>query len=364
MLSLKIYIQNIILSIKKNRRTIMIHFGAWVLYLLINDILLIIDSPAVLRIYRTFFTYPLFAALFYSNAHGILDRYAPQKKYFKIFLATILLGICYTGFRYLLMFKFFVFLDITSGHVMFANNFWVDSSWLVMIYLFFSYGYWFAIYNVRLEKQKRMLQKEFLSLEKEKVIAEMAFLNAQINPHFLYNTLNFMYSKAIFLSDELSNSIMTLSNIMRYTITEAQYKGFVSIEKELNHIQNYITIQQYRFDNELQIDFQTEGKEYYGQTFILHLVLISFVENAFKHGELKEKENSVKIKVFADDELFSFSVWNKKSNGTKEISSGIGMGNIIRRLQLVYKDNYTLEIDDNKDTYFIKLTVLENNLNS
>jgi two-component system, LytTR family, sensor kinase len=303
MLSLKIYIQNIILSIKKDRPTILFHFCAWLLYLLLNDILLFIDSPSTVRIYRTFFTYPLLASLFYANAHGILDRFAPKKQYLKILLATFLLGASYIGLRYLLMFKLLVILNISSGYVMFANNFWVDSIWLVIQYLFFSYGYWFAIYNVRLEKQKRMLQKEFLSLEKEKVIAEMAFLNAQINPHFLYNTLNFMYSKAIFLSDELSNSIMTLSNIMRYTITEAQYKGTVSIEKELNHIQNYITIQQYRFDNELQIVLQTEGKEYYGQTFILHLVLISFVENAFKHGELKDKENPVKINIFADDDL-------------------------------------------------------------
>jgi two-component system, LytTR family, sensor kinase len=363
MLSLENYIQNIILSIKMNKRTIMIHFGAWGLYLFINDMLLFIDSPNSERIYRTFFTYPLLAALFYSNAYGILDLFAPTKKYFKILLATIFLGLCYTIMRYLLMFKFLVYLDISNGYVMFENNFWVDSIWLVIQYLFFSYGYWFAIYNFRLENQKRILQNENLLLEKEKVIAEMAFLNAQINPHFLYNTLNFMYSKAIFVSDELSDSIMTLSNIMRYTISEAQQDGLIKVQKELSYINDYIKLQQYRFDNEVQIDIQTEGEEYYSQTYIIYLVIISFVENAFKHGDLFDPKNPITIKVFADEETFSFSVLNKKSDGTKEISSGVGMLNIEKRLQLKYKKKYNLEINDEKDIYFIKLTLLETNFN-
>jgi two-component system, LytTR family, sensor kinase len=363
MLSLKTHIQNIILSIKKNKRAIMIHFGAWVLYLLINDTLLFIDSPNGERIYRTFFTYPLLAALFYANAYGILDRFAPKKQYFKIFIDTILLGLCYTILRYLLMSKLLAFLNISSGYVMFANNFWVDSIWLVMQYLFFSYGYWFAIYNVRLEKQKRILQSEYLLLEKEKVIAEMAFLNAQINPHFLYNTLNFMYSKAIFVSDELSDSIMTLSNIMRYTISEAQQDGLIKVQKELSYINDYIKLQQYRFDNEVQINIETEGEEYYSQTYIIYLVIISFVENAFKHGDLFDSKNPLTIKVCADEETFSFSVLNKKSAGPKEISSGVGMANIEKRLQLKYKEKYKLEINDEKDIYFVKLTLLETNFN-
>jgi two-component system, LytTR family, sensor kinase len=339
---------------KQKLKDIGIHIAVWLVYLFYNNLLLFLDGSMQGFIYRTVFNYSLLVCVFYINAHLILDKFIPDKKYFSIIVFTLLLIGAYVLGRYLLQFYVFPVLHIKSSYKMMSNQFYVDGIWLGVNYIMYSYGYWYVRHTIRLEREKAQA-------DKEKAEAEIAFLQTQINPHFMYNTLNFMYSQAIMVSDPLAESIMALSDIMRYTIMEAGKKGTVSLEKEIEHIENYIKLQQFRFDNKLVIDFDIDGEEYIPTMEMLPLVLISFVENAFKHGDLTDPEMPLLIKITITENTFNFFIKNKKSFGSKERSSGIGMPNIIKRLQLIYPQKHSLIITDNPLYYASELNIFDIN---
>ena len=335
----------------KKIKMIGIHFLVWFIYLSYSNFILYFDSSTSGFIFRTVFNYALLACVFYTNTHLILDNFIPQKRYFLIFILTISLVATYILCRYFLQFYLFPFLNIKSSYKVFSDKFYLDAIWLGVNYILYSYGYWYARYTIRLERDKAII-------EVQKSEAEIAFLQTQINPHFLYNTLNFMYSQAVQVSDKLAESILSLSDIMRYTIMEAGKKGTVSLEKEIEHIENYIKLQQFRFNENLAIDFIIDGEDYIPTMEMLSLVLISFVENAFKHGDLSDKNDPLKIHFTITEDTFTFFIKNKKNFGNKERTSGIGMVNIKKRLELIYGKNHSLKITDSPLHYASELRII------
>ena len=334
----------------KKIKIVAIHFLVWFIYLSYSNLVLYFDSSTSGFVFRTVFNYTLLACVFYTNANLILDNFIPQKRYFLIFILTIILVSTYTLCRYFLQFHLFPLLHIKTSYKIFSDKFYLDAIWLGVNYILYSYGYWYARHTIRLERDKAIV-------EVQKAEAEIAFLQTQINPHFLYNTLNFMYSQAVQVSDKLAISILSLSDIMRYTITEAGKKGTIPLEKEIEHIENYIRLQQFRFNENLAIDFVIEGEEYIPTMEMLPLVLISFVENAFKHGDLSDKDDPLMIHFVLTKDSFKFFTKNKKSFGNKEKTSGIGMVNIKKRLELIYGENHSLKITDSPLHYASELNI-------
>jgi two-component system LytT family sensor kinase len=206
-------------------------------------------------------------------------------------------------------------------------------------------------------RNQKLLEERTFKLEKEKMQADYLFLKAQINPHFLHNTLNFLYARSLPLSPELSEGILTLSEIMRYSLDNREDgDGKVLLSHEIEHVHNIIRMQQLRFENTLQVQFNLSG-EPDGQR-ILPFVLITLVENAFKHGELKSTESPVKIdlNVCANGKLH-FVCSNRKKTGPKELSTGIGLDNTRKRLELAYGENYSLFIRNQRDIFTVDLTI-------
>jgi len=206
------------------------------------------------------------------------------------------------------------------------------------------------------ENQKTLEQRTF-QLEKEKMQADYLFLKAQINPHFLHNTLNFLYSRSLPYSSELSEAILTLSEIMRYSLDkEEDLDGKVLLTKEIEHVNHIIRIQQLRFGNSLQVDFAIRGEP--DGHRILPFVLITLVENAFKHGDLKSADHPVKLELdISKDGRLHFFCSNKKKTGPKELSTGIGLDNTRKRLELSYGENYSLYIKDQKELFTVDLLI-------
>lgn len=211
--------------------------------------------------------------------------------------------------------------------------------------------------NLRDEKKQRsILEEEKLQLEIEKSNANLNFLKAQINPHFLHNTLNFLYAKSLPYSTELSEGILTLSDIMRYALSEQNIKaGKAALKDEIEHLRNVIRIHQLRYNNNLQVNFEVNG--IVNGSSIIPFVLITIAENAFKHGDLKSTEYPIDLKLTVDNNGLRFYCRNKKKTGPKELSTGIGLDNIKKRLDLAYKDQYTLEIKDEHELYTTCLTI-------
>ncbi|WP_231426207.1 sensor histidine kinase [Pedobacter sp. Leaf250] len=208
-----------------------------------------------------------------------------------------------------------------------------------------------AVYSIQQNFKTEIANRK---LKAEVVKSELAFLKSQINPHFLYNTLNYVYSLAIPVSDKIANAILRLSDLMRYTLNESP-DGKVTLSKEVEYLESYIELFKMRFEPKFFVDFSAEGIEHQK---VAALMLIPFVENAFKHGVLNDEKHPIRIKLKINGKRLSFEVSNKINRGQKDHSSGVGLVNIQRRLDLIYPDQHELLVSNNGNTY--KTTLILN----
>jgi two-component system LytT family sensor kinase len=199
---------------------------------------------------------------------------------------------------------------------------------------------WFG--NIRIQR----------SLETEKKDMELQFLKSQLNPHFLFNSLNNIYSLAYQKSDKTADAILKLSEIMRYMIYESN-DSWVALSKEIEYVQSYIELQKLRFKDGASVMMTLNGEIDNQQ--ILPLVLISFVENAFKHGVANDPSDPIRINIIANQKILHFSITNKKNNANKDHIGGVGLNNVERRLQLLYPERYKLNIVNSATHYTSEL---------
>lgn len=190
------------------------------------------------------------------------------------------------------------------------------------------------------------------NLESEKKEMELQFLKSQLNPHFLFNSLNNIYSLAYQKSDKTADAILKLSEIMRYMIYESN-DSWVSLSKEIEYVQSYIELQKLRFRDGAAVEFSMNGE--IDNQHIVPLILISFVENAFKHGVANDPKDPIKINIIANQKILHFSVTNKKNKHNKDEVGGVGLNNVERRLQLLYPERYKLNIVNSATHYTSEL---------
>ncbi|GAB3956497.1 histidine kinase [Spirosoma harenae] len=192
--------------------------------------------------------------------------------------------------------------------------------------------------------------------EREKIQSELLYLKAQINPHFLFNTLNSIYSLAIIESPPTADAIVKLSSFLRYVIQESQ-KDQVSLRNELDYIDHYISLQRLRLGDTAQINFSVSGHANGKQ--IVPLLLISFIENAFKYGVSPEEPSAIDMAIVIDEQQLSCHVFNRKVRVFQPtaVASGIGLTNTKARLQHLYPDRHQLRIEDKPDSFTVDLTI-------
>lgn len=201
------------------------------------------------------------------------------------------------------------------------------------------------------------LRRQALNLELENVNLELAFLKAQINPHFLFNTLNNVYSLALIKSDKTADTVLKLSDLMRYTLYESN-TAKVSLEKEVRFFKNYIELEGIRHSSRVTIIFEIEGS--YDELFIAPLIVFPFIENAFKHGINSSIANCwVRIIISVNDGILKVDIKNSRSvtkPSSKEVG-GIGIPNTIKRLNLLYLGKHSLTIVGNDDNFSVDLEI-------
>lgn len=181
--------------------------------------------------------------------------------------------------------------------------------------------------------------------EKEKLNTELLYLKAQINPHFLFNSLNTIYSLAVENSTNTPIAVIKLSEMMRYVINDTG-KDFVALKNEVSYIDNYIVLQKMRFEDLVDVEFQQRGS-ITGKK-IAPLILMPFIENAFKYGVSAQEEKSIiTIKLDIKENNLQLLVTNKITNAAPVESSGVGLSNTASRLQLLYPAKHTLFIHNN-----------------
>ena len=201
------------------------------------------------------------------------------------------------------------------------------------------------------------LAKENAELEKEKTELELSFLKAQINPHFFFNTLNNIYALIEDKDEFAANIVLKLSDLMRYSLYEANHTK-ISLAREMQFIQDYVKLEKIRHKEHVVIE--TDIRTIPGNLEITPLILISFVENAFKHGVNNTIDHSwVRLRATVEGDTLTFIVTNSKPERLRKetVQGGIGLINVYRRLDLLYRDRHQLTVDNQPLSYSVTLTI-------
>lgn len=344
------------------------HLSAWVLYgsfiFIANDI----ANPGIRITHTIFFLIPR-CLTFYISIYCLglyRHRGIPWSiaSFFIVFVIMSLVAYCYI---YIILPKAGVKVFSSDKLRDFLKN-------AVLGYVqYFSYAllYFYVagffrrereLAQIREEKQLKddlqnaNLKEQELVSEKEKLQLEYAFLRSQLNPHFLHNTLNVLFSQALDHSQELADNISKLSRMMRYSM-ENTAPGIekVQVESELNMLRLLIDINSTRFEN-LAVDFRVEGL-IDGQ-LVPPLAMLTIVENAFKYGELKDPRFPLKIEARFRPRFVYFACTNKKNRLKSTIvSTNIGIANLRKRLELSFRDQYVINMIDTDEFYTFELSI-------
>ena len=264
---------------------------------------------------------------------------------------TLLFFIVSTAYRYCI--EFYVLLPSIGFHNYKGHDpeffYYVKNNVSYVLYSNFIYGFIFFLATEWYKNNRK--QKE---LEKEKIIAELSFLKSQINPHFLFNTLNDIYTLTYQKSNVAPDALLKLSDLLRYMIKDSGDDQSL-LEKEVAYLNNVIELHSIGQKGAVYIDFSVDGT--IGNQKIAPLILINFIENAFKHGVADDPAHPIKITLFSDLSAVTFSVVNKKNTSIKDHTGGIGLSNVRRRLELIYPGKHQLEITNQEDIFNIELKI-------
>ena len=282
--------------------------------------------------------------LFFLNTHWLIPKILQKKGTTTYFWLLILSIVAFTIFHNFVRDGVKTYLEMDEKHK--GNPIWSIVPIIFVAAISTGYGlfnYFVKEENLKLEKQQERLQ------------SELSFLRSQISPHFIFNILNSIVYLIRSKSELAEPVTIKLSELMRYMLYESE-NAQISLDKELTYLKNYIELQKVRFEEDVEITLGTEGEA--TAQIIEPMLMIPFVENAFKHGVgmVLDPIIAVSLKI-TEKELF-FSVKNKiapEKIEDKDSSSGIGLRNVKRRLELLYPDAHQLEIKDNEGWFVVNL---------
>ena len=197
-------------------------------------------------------------------------------------------------------------------------------------------------------------QKKLIALERENLEQQLEYLRYQINPHFFMNTLNNIHALVDIDPEKAKDTILELSKMMRFVLYEGDKNG-VPLTREFDFISHYITLMKLRFTDRVKItlDLPTEAPD----KLIPPLMLITFIENAFKHGISYQRDSFIDARVSIEQDRLHFECKNSKAEKPNQEKGGVGLANVKQRLHLLYDNNFTLNIQDKPDTYKVELTI-------
>ncbi|MEX6687434.1 sensor histidine kinase [Danxiaibacter flavus] len=311
-----------------------------------------VDLPNIINSRATFLWLPLSAksllfrladiaanSLFTLIPYLILLYLYPQTK------IVILIGLIGMAISLLFFGRYFFEANVLSKNMrlrfFFLNN---------LLYIFTYTAFGIVFYFMRYSHLQVLEKKELELINRQ---SELSFLRAQINPHFLFNSLNNIYSLVYIQSGKALDAIAVLSDLLRYMLYETNEK--VSLQKELHYIEQYIALQKLRFDWPVKTEIKIAGQP--ESIYIAPLLLIPFVENAFKHGDFSEHADGLSISVSVTQQKIYFHCFNQKSHLQKDDTGGIGLDNVERRLALLYPGKNKLNIASNETHFIVNLEI-------
>jgi len=292
----------------------------------------------------------------YFVTYLLIPKYLLQKKYKLFALYSIYTLIISTYFILLAIFGSYMFLtnlEFSNTPPMSRNFVFV----LILVYLVVGVVSFISIlnHNFKTTSQNKELQNKILETQLQIKNQELHFLKKQIHPHFLFNTLNTIYGFALKQSKDTPDIILKLSNLLDYILYQVN-KPSVSLKEEILHIKEYIELEKIRFQDSLKISFEWDRIN--ENIEIAPMLLIPFVENAFKHGNLIDGFLTVSIRIKFSNNKLVFSITNTVLNDNNTHNKhGIGLENIEKRLKLLYPETHQLHIDNSSNIYHVNLSI-------
>lgn len=210
--------------------------------------------------------------------------------------------------------------------------------------------------NLKQAEKTKQLETKILEAQLKLKEQELSYLKMQIHPHFLFNTLNTIYGFALKKNENAPAMILKLSNLLDYLLYQID-KPFVLLEDDLNHIKDYIGLEKMRFNETLNISFETNNIQ--KDAKIAPMLLLPFVENSFKHGVLIDGMLAITIQLYCKDNSIHFSIENSSSKNGDE-TKGIGLENLKKRLDILYTDTHHLEIEKSNNKFKVTLSLKYN----
>jgi two-component system LytT family sensor kinase len=330
-------------------RKIILHIAAWAIVFSLPYLMRYdagsrpkdLDDSGFLLLH--IFTSLLWVPVYYFNAVVLTPKLIYQRKY--IAYAAAVLGL----FAIVMFIHGSIFTNLIH-----SRPFKILNSVLFNLIPFLAV---LAIGTASRQAQDKVRSDKLLQQRQEENLkTELSFLRSQISPHFMFNVLNNMLAMARLKSDQLEPTIIKLSSLMRYILYETDEET-VSLKKETEYLQSYIDLQRQRIGNKVQLKVRLEpGEDPYT---LAPMLLIPFIENAFKHGMSAIDEPMIDIELYTSANMLYFRVANKFNPGAaaevKDKTSGIGLQNVKRRLNLLYDNRYSLLINDIDNWFTVSL---------
>ena len=290
-----------------------------------------------------------YAILVYFNLNYLIPNYLTKKKFLTYILLLMVAALIVTPLK--VIFLYFRFAEVPTLQQSLIGNL------NIYFILTFFIGGGSTVLKIITEWFRQLRHQQ--ELETQTMQSELRFLKSQINPHFLFNTLNNLYALTLKKSDKAPDIVIKLSEMMRYMLYECNEKQ-VPLQKEVNYLRNYLDLERLRQSDHIKIEFNVAG--IIGDQQVAPLLFIPFLENSFKHGlNTQLKDGFVKIQLNANEEMIDFYIENSKGQAilapANRPSGGIGLVNVRRRLELLYPDHYTLEVSNKPNSFAVHLTV-------
>ena len=334
---------------------ILIHIFLWIIVLLFFSFFFGVHGAnfRTLLLFSAFFL-PVTIATTYIFTYNLIPNYLLPKRYLKFGLYSIYTFIISAIFIILSAFYALVIvldLDWKDQFPVSKSLFYI----MITIYLVVVIASAFSLLknNYASVAKNKELKNRILEAQLELKDQELQYLKMQIHPHFLFNTLNTIYGLSLSKNEKTPEMILQLSALLDYILYQTQ-KPLVKLEDEINHIRNYIELESKRFQDALEIEFNCE--EIPSDTELAPMLLLPFVENSFKHGKGTDGKLKIWISIKLVAEELDFRIANSIQNSSETFTNaGIGLQNIKRRLDILYHDDYQLNIEKDKASFSVIL---------
>ena len=345
--------------INKNTRTILSHILFWLAIFFYHVIIANLNyfSGGYNEIFKVFIFKTAVQILLAYTVLWFFSAYFSTKKWLLFFSVIVLLLIAYVLYHLFRIYYLepsypdsYTDFNKNNPNITFVERLTNVKDFVSRSVFFLQPIFLLSIHKFYVKQQK------ILKINEQKKSNELEMLKHQLNPHFLFNTLNNLYSFAISKSEKTPEIIAKLSDILDYVLYRTK-DTYVNLKNEITLIENYLSLEKIRYGNRVAISFEKKQIE---DTKIAPLLLLMFIENAFKHGVSQELNVAkVSIVIGANQESITFHIQNTKSNKEvrKETTDGIGIKNVEKQLELLYKDKYNLKIEEDKKTYTVNLNL-------